>query len=223
MVFDFFSSLIHGDHQTLSILVGLLIYPVIWWQFSVSKDKSEFLVANFISSLIFAAAAFLVDAQTAAMVSLAAGFTSLIKSFISNKGMVWRFIIAMVSISVAVWIAPPQYFFDWVAVGAYFWVRAAESQKESIMRVMFIISPILWILILSHAGAYSVVPADVLGAYLAISWVVNRLDSVKAQTTEDFDKSFIVSCNDGYLKIGHLGIHTEDDDDSEEETPRLYR
>lgn len=115
------------------------------------------------------------------MVSMAAGLTSLVQSGLSEEHMKARIGIALLSIAVAVFMAPPQEFFDWVVVGIYFWVRIAEAQKETLMRTMFIVSPIIWALIFLHAGAYSVIFADVIAAYLAIKWVVDRMDKLPEQ------------------------------------------
>ncbi len=158
-----------------SNLIGLLLVPLVWWQFRASKSKTEFLIANFAAALVFTTSFWLAGAHTAALVSLAAGVTGLGQALLDRHHWWARGGLALISIGTALWIAPPVAFFGWVAAFAYAWVRFAEAQHENIMRVMYVISPMLWILIAAESGALTLVPVDAFSLYLAIRWVADRL------------------------------------------------
>jgi hypothetical protein len=155
--------------------IGVLLYPLVWAQFAKASHKWQFLAINFLSCSIFAASFALAGTMTPALVSLAAGFTGLAQSALEKNHFAIRTAIALISISIALWLAFPQDAIGWVSVAIFAWVRVAESTRHNVMRVMYIASPAVWGLLALHAGTYSIIPADLLALFFAIRWVVLNL------------------------------------------------
>lgn len=157
--------------------VAIPILPLVYWQFWRSPSKPTFLLISFVASSLFALSFWLAGAPTAALVSVAGGISAVAQAVLASSGPWARWSVSVAAIAAALWIAPPDGFFAWLAAAAYAWVRVAETQRENLMRVMYIVSPLLWGLIAINAGNLMALPVDLLGFAMAIRWVVSRLDS----------------------------------------------
>lgn len=163
--------------------ISLLLIPIIWWQFKHSRNKVEFLALNFATSIIWFTVLMTSGHEPQAAVSLAAGATSLVQAFIHRSHPVLRQAAALTSITIALWISPPVVFMDYLPVAAYLWMRLAEAQDETTMRVMVIVSPVLWSTVMAYDHVYVGLMVDLMVIYLSMQWVIIRLPkaSQKAQ------------------------------------------
>lgn len=96
----------------------------------------------------------------------------------------YRWVITLVSGLVALIVTPPVDLFSWLPLISFIWNRTAESTDHLTMRVMFISSPVIWMIVSWHGGNYALIPVDAPGFFLSMRWVVNRL----RQCTGCYDK-----------------------------------
>jgi hypothetical protein len=153
--------------------IGMLLYPLTWWQYHHSKSKTVFLLANFLACVVNAASFWLTDQATAAAVAMAAGTTSLLQ--IRRTHIIQNLCVAAGSVGVVACMAPPTGMFPWLALMSYAWNRTAECFRESTMRVLFLISPVLWMLIAWNGRNYTLIPADAFAFALSLHWVIRRI------------------------------------------------
>ncbi|MGE4355021.1 hypothetical protein [Halothiobacillus sp.] len=160
---------------TLVNVISLLLIPIIWWQFKHSRSKVEFLALNFATSIIWFTVLMMSGHEPQAAVSLAAGVTSIVQAFIHRSHPVLRQAAAITSIAIALWISPPVAFMDYLPVVAYLWMRFAEAQDETTMRVMVIVSPVLWSTVMAYDHVYVGLLVDLMVIYLSMQWVISRM------------------------------------------------
>ena len=125
-------------------IIGVFLYPLTYYQFS-SSSKKHFLLLNFVTCILFAVSLWLTDQNTAALISGIAGVTSLFQ--INKASLSFKIGIAVISIAVTVWMAFPVTIFAWLAILIYSWNRFAETQDQYAMRLMFLLSPLAWMLL----------------------------------------------------------------------------
>jgi hypothetical protein len=82
--------------------------------------------------------------------------------------------IAAISITFVFILAYPIGLYAWLPVLCYSWNRLAETQQEYAMRVMFLLSPLVWILIAYHGKNYTLIPVDALALILSAHWIIKR-------------------------------------------------
>lgn len=157
-------------------LIGMLLYPAVWAQFKIAKGKRQFLYANLVSCLIFAASFAVMGKYALASVSLAAGVSSLGQALFENKPPVIRYGLSVLAITAAIAVNYPVDIMGWLAAGAYIMVRFAESQKEEILRIAYLISPVIWMVIALSVHNFALVPVELLAIILASKWMLDRLE-----------------------------------------------
>jgi hypothetical protein len=152
--------------------IGLLLYPLTYWQYHKAQNQRWFLVANFFVCVVSAVSFWLTSQNTAAMVALAAGSTSLFQIHRTHPAQ--KLGLAALSIGTVAWIVPPDGLFPWMALMSYGWNRTAECFDEMTMRILFLISPVLWAMISWHGRNHSLVSVDVLAFFLSLHWIIRR-------------------------------------------------
>ncbi|MBU2769506.1 hypothetical protein HAP94_25915 [Acidithiobacillus ferrivorans] len=166
-------------------LLGLVKLPLALWQFGLSRSKTEFLLINFGNCLLWAGSLWLTRQDTAAAVSLTAGFSSFFQTLLIRPPLLqrpeyakWRksgqIIVVVVAISIVVCLAPPVGIWNTLPVVAFLWIRGAETLTEIPMRVLSMASPLVWVMIAWHGGNYTLIPVDVIALGSAIWWFYCR-------------------------------------------------
>lgn len=64
--------------------------------------------------------------------------------------------------------------FSWIPLLSFIWNRTAESLDHITMRVMFITSPVLWMIVSWHGENYTLIPVDAMGFILSMRWVIAK-------------------------------------------------
>lgn len=159
----------------LANLIGGITLPLTVWQFGFSRSKKHFLWLNFVSCVLWFISLHMTHQNTAAWVSLTAGVASLTQSLFphaSSQKAHWLlpWIVALLSMNIAVWIAPPTGWWDVLPVAAFIWVRSAEVFQEWTMRLLITVSPLAWSVIAWHGRNYGLIPADLIGFFSMFWW-----------------------------------------------------
>lgn len=158
---------------TLANLVGLALYPLAYWQFAWTKTRKDFLLANFTTCLVFSLSFELTGLYMASIISILAAISTITQR-ISMRS-TYRWTITLVSALSALIVAPPVDLFSWLPLLSFIWNRTAESMDHLTTRVMFISSPVIWMIVSWHGGNYTLIPVDALSFFLSMRWVVDRL------------------------------------------------
>ena len=159
-------------------LVGVLLYPLVYWQFAGTHTQRGFLLANLASCLIGALAYGLLGVVAATEVALLAGVTSLAQATVLGEAKAWRWALAGAGIA-AYWAldAPSTTFWGIFPFAVFALNRAAESCDHLTMRLLFVLSPFSWILIAVVSRAWALVPVEVLGLYASLRWVRTHMQA----------------------------------------------
>ena len=160
-------------------IIGVFLYPLTYYQFS-SSSKKHFLLLNFVTCILFAVSLWITAQNTAALISGIAGVTSLFQ--INKASLFFKIGIAVISIAVTVWLAFPVTIFAWLAIIIYAWNRFAETQDTYAMRVMFLLSPLAWMLIAYHGGNYTLIPVDAIALFLSLRWVFQHSKKIQLES-----------------------------------------
>lgn len=159
--------------------VGLLLYPLVYWQFAGTHTQRGFLIANLASCLVGALAYGLLGVVAATEVSLLAGATSLAQAVIDRESMGLRWALAAGGIA-ACWVthAPPATFWGLFPFAVFVLNRVAESCDHLTMRLLFVLSPFSWVLIALWSRAWTLVPVETLALYTGLRWVRWHMDTL---------------------------------------------
>lgn len=169
-----------NDPLLVANLLGLVTLPLALWQFGLSQSKAEFLLINFGSCLLWAGSLWLTRQDTAAAVSLTAGFSSLFQTLLIRMALYanWRkigqIIVVVVAVSIVVCLAPPVGIWNILPVVAFLWIRGTETLTEIPMRVLSMASPLVWVMIAWHGRNYTLIPVDVIALGSAFWWFYRR-------------------------------------------------
>lgn len=88
-------------------VVGLALYPLAWWQFAGTKNRGEFLIANFLTCIVFAASFALTSQYTAALISTIAALSTIIQKM---RIRLWhRWVVTTISAVSVFFIAPRRH------------------------------------------------------------------------------------------------------------------
>ncbi|MDA8119909.1 MAG: YgjV family protein [Gammaproteobacteria bacterium] len=168
-------------HLLEANLSGVLLYPLVYWQFAGTHTQRGFLLANLASCLVGAVAYGFLGAVAATEVSLLAGATSLAQAMIRRETTWVRWVLAGAGIA-GCWMvkAPPVTFWGLFPFAVFVLNRIAESRDHLTMRLLFVLSPFSWILIAVWSRAWTLVPVEILGLYASLRWVRGRM-SMSAQ------------------------------------------
>ncbi len=172
------SQLIASHPIAIANFLGLLIYPLVWFQHTMAKGKGQFLLTNIASCTLFFGAYLLTNEPTAAMISLAAAGSSMIQYFVSKQGLATRAAIALGFIGMIIAYQWPDNIVGWLSIISFAWVRMSEASEERLMRTMAIVSPIIWAFIAVLAQIYSLIALDLMAMALAIRWVYLHLPAM---------------------------------------------
>jgi Flp pilus assembly protein TadB len=177
-------------------LLGLITLPLAFWQFGLSQTKTEFLLINFGTCLLWAGSLWLTQQDTAAAVSFAAGTASIFQTVLIRMALLqrpeyakWRrsgqITVAVLSISIAVCLAPPVGLWNMVPVVAFIWIRGAETLTEIPMRVLSLASPLVWAMIAWHGQNYTLMPVDAIALGSGLWWFYRRRQKRSIQASAE--------------------------------------
>lgn len=164
-------------------LIGLLLYPAVWAQFKIAKGKRQFLYANLASCLVFSASFAVMGEYAIASVSLAAGVSSLGQALFENKPSVIKYTVSVLAIVVAIAVNYPVDAIGWLAAAAYILVRFAESQREEVLRIAYLISPVVWLVIALLSQNFAIAPVEILAIILSSKWILDRIKTDQPERT----------------------------------------
>lgn len=155
----------------LANFLGMLVFGVTWWQWAQAPTKTAFLVSNVASCVLIALAYSLAGSRAGAEVSLLAAATSLTQCLSRPRPGV-RIGIAVIGIVACWFFLPPQRTLFGVLPFAVFTLnRIAETRDHLTMRLIFLVSPLMWIVIALHVQAWTLVPSDVWALVMGMIWV----------------------------------------------------
>lgn len=157
--------------------IGLLVLPITLWQFATGSSRTQFLWLNLCSSSLWALSLYCTGADTAALVSLVAGWSSLGQVLVTRwilPGYGYRFLqagLVLGSVAVVFCLVPPETFWSWLPLLAFLYMRSIETLPHLALRWLVPFSPLAWMVIAFHAQAYTLIPADLLAFGSSLYWL----------------------------------------------------